>query len=224
MSHPYSWVVLGEDYKKMVLYFQKMVKWVETRESEGADRVELEELEQLRDDAQDGARQIFLGFYGVYWLRSRFLAQYRLLGVTWDDSKIINTAVTFERSSSSSGPVVYGFSDESVWPLPLPISAIPVPPKRPLVILSQLNHVEIRPYRLSELSERYAIKFRPMSLATLLETAQLSRAKVHNREETRSPGTKAEGVGDLLKDKAEQQQGSTYERAGEGCGDFITFE
>ncbi|GAA5821665.1 hypothetical protein JCM11251_000960 [Rhodosporidiobolus azoricus] len=196
MVHPGVWVILGEEYEKLVGYFGELMNWVERRRTEGAGTEELGELERKRDEAQRGATRIFNRLYGapvaivcslppnsphlscvsVHYLREQYLRHYRRSDVGWDDSKIINCTLTFETRGPDDLPYVIRHADHSVWPLSLPASASPIPVQKPLIVLSNDSYSDLIPYSLHHFDLDWPRNFKPMPMPAYLEAYRLASA------------------------------------------------
>ncbi|GAA5895804.1 hypothetical protein JCM6882_001385 [Rhodosporidiobolus microsporus] len=150
MFHPYTWTRLGDEYDQQMGFFRDLGTWLEQRREEGASQKELKELQRRREETQSYARRIFCKLYGVHYIRERYFNYYRDGGAIPDDF-IVNETLDFEMAGSGlqRRPLVSREPHHSVWPLPLPISAISGPPaltRKPLTSIVGLSDAALVRY------------------------------------------------------------------------------
>ncbi|GAA5821643.1 hypothetical protein JCM11251_000949 [Rhodosporidiobolus azoricus] len=165
--HPYTWIHLGVEYKQHMDYLLSLKAWQEERRVLGATVKELGDLEQKILAGHAVVWRIFASIYGLHYLRERYLDHYRAEAPGWTDAKIIDKTLNFERSGTGFFDVPYFcvFADQSIWPVPLPLSCIltePSPTSKPIIALAEQSKAVRDSYAIPRFDSNYHLTFRPM--------------------------------------------------------------
>ncbi|GAA6024719.1 hypothetical protein JCM10207_002808 [Rhodosporidiobolus poonsookiae] len=159
--HPYAWEILEEELAEQAEYTLRQKKWIEHRQRLGAGEADLDALRAERTKVVKSLWQMFSGLYGLHFIRERYLEHYRPLAPRWDDSRIIQETLDFERGWDRQPLVFGGPRDHSVWPLPLPSGIIPphylplIDHRDGLICLCDLTAEARRPHWLPPTSMRH---------------------------------------------------------------------
>ncbi|GAA6018101.1 hypothetical protein JCM10207_006081 [Rhodosporidiobolus poonsookiae] len=193
MMHPGAWEVLEEEYGVQKRYRMELGAWAqEWYECAGQEeKEEKEEVVREVEGVQEYMWTLYKSFYGLHFIRNRYLLLYRPLAPAWTDAEILNATLEFEFSPCNT-PLFCGVADHSVWPLPLPSPASP----KPLTLVADLPQSALRQYITPAFDHSYPDRFCAMSIEDfcMLYSKAAQKKRTSRASSEQEGGVKGEGA------------------------------